>query len=535
MLSSTSLSRYGLGGHNWKSFSPDSYRELIRNAMNCQVSYLEVAGQTGGDIALVGAIQSILESSPEIVKQQQQLTVTTRIGYRTLDPGDDAQVVIPRPGDVVLKENGNNNTTTSPTSSTVVHNLSSSVVEEMIRSSPLFELQRDIPNLHLIFLIQNPEVQVLDILQQFPDAGQEARNIFIQDRWTPALETLQEYSSNTTNQGNSISFGVVSNGLGIPFQNNHPMHLSPDIIIDAANKYSHFSTVQLPANLLERHGWEVAQRIKAAAPSISIGAVRPLTCYPDLGTGTGHPFRLVDYALQSLDGDHPFAPMGGSSDMSSITPSTIQYTHQMNGVPPIYQIALQTAVSHFDAEEILEVKQERDLTVEERETLDGCKLVQSMIYDLDADLDRVRSFAAHEEELYGRIIPLLYDTFEAMDDHTADVLQAYFAAYAVAVRFSIAKKTRQVLKDGEQQQGGVSTPKYSDIPPTMSLQEYSIRKMLAEPAFDRIIAGASTLQDFKVLVELIGMISNENESPLDAILRANEEIEKKSSQGTAKA
>ena len=61
--------------------------------------------------------------------------------------------------------------------------------------------------------------------------------------------------------------------------------------------------------------------------------------------------------------------------------------------------------------------------MEERETLDGCKLMQSMIHDLDNDLENVRSFAAHEEELYGRIIPLIYDTFELMDDKTSDVLE----------------------------------------------------------------------------------------------------------------
>lgn len=504
------LSRYGLGGHNWKAFSPESYRELISHALSRQVSYLEIAGHGGGEIAMVGALQSAMERSPDLA--ERSLTVTTRIGYRTLGAGDDAQLVIPRPGDVVLKEQGE-----APSSirATVVHNVSSSFVEESIQSSPLLELQADMPHLRLVYLVHNPEVQVLELLEQYPDATPEARDSFIQARWTPALDMLEEYSTSNT----GVSFGVVSNGLGIPAPNNHPMHLNSDIVIDAANKYSHFLAVHLPANLLERHGWDVARRIKAEAPSVSIGAIRPLTCYPDLGIGTGHPFRLVDYALPSIDGGHPFAPMGTTGDTMST--STTQYTHEMSGVPSIYQIALQTAMSHFDAEEILETKQERDLTTEERETLDGCKLVQSMIYDLDADLDRIRSFTAHEDELYGRIIPLLYDTFEAMDDHTSDVLQAYFAAYAVAVRFAIAKKTRQVLREGEMQ-AEFPTPKYPDIPSSMSLQEYSVRRMLAEPAFDRIIAGASTVQDFSYLAQLIEDIATENGSPLDAIARANE-------------
>jgi hypothetical protein len=61
----------------------------------------------------------------------------------------------------------------------------------------------------------------------------------------------------------------------------------------------------------------------------------------------------------------------------------VQFANEMIGIPAIYQITLQAAMLQFDAEELLEIKQERDLTMEERETLDGCKLVQSMVHDLD--------------------------------------------------------------------------------------------------------------------------------------------------------
>jgi hypothetical protein len=79
------------------------------------------------------------------------------------------------------------------------------------------------------------------------------------------------------------------------------------------------------------------------------------------------------------------------------------------------------------------------------------------------------------------------------------------------------------LREGEMQ-GEISSPKYPDIPASMSLQEYSVRRMLAEPAFDRIIAGASTLQDFSHLAHLIEDIATENGSPMDAIARANKEL-----------
>jgi hypothetical protein len=484
----SSLSRYGLGGHHWKRFDPSSYSELIYQALAKKVSLLEVSGQEGGDIAMVGAIQGALERSPDILNKK--LTITTRIGYRGVQAEASALA-----GDVVATEEG---------SESVVHNISSDYVLEAMKSSPLLELK---DNVHLIFLIHNPEVQVLELLKDDPNVSLEDRLAYIQQKWAPALESMQEYASSSA----EISFGVVSNGLGIPAEQNHPMHLGADIVIDAAKTHDRFSTIQLPANLLEMHGWEMARKIHAEVPSIDVMAFRPLTCYPDLGTGNGHPFLLLDYDLPSLNVD----PLGPFSSSSSTSNQNVQHTNEMTGAPTVYQIALQTVMSHFDAEELLELKQTRELTMEERETLDGCKLVQSMIHDLDTDLENIRSFAAHEEELYSRIIPLLHDTFEAMDDRTTEVLSAYFAAYAVAVRYAIAKKTRDVLHKGE----GGSTVTYPDIPQSMTLQEYAMRHLVADKAFSRIIIGASTMQDFLHQTELMEAIG---ESPLDAVEKANE-------------
>jgi hypothetical protein len=522
---------------------------------------LEVAGQEGGEIAMVGAVQSAMERSPELLlasssssnHKNKTLTITTRIGYRSLveeseldtktvngnattTPTTDHNVLLQRlPGDVVVTEDqqavsGKSNT------NAVVHNVSSDYVIKAIESSPLLELEEFKNTVKLVYLIHNPEVQVLEFLKDHPSASQEDQQAYIQEQWKPALETLQDYASS---RNHWISFGVVSNGLGIPKENNHPMYLDANLVIDAAKKYDHFSTVQLPVNLLETHGWSMARKIHAAVPSVDVVAMRPLTCYPDLGTGTGYPFRLVDYSLPRLV---PEAAIRNDVDVVNVddldkSKMTMQYTNEMTtGIPALYQIALQAAMSHFDAEELLEIKQERDLTMEERETLDGCKLVQSMLHDLDSNLEKVRSFAAHEDELYGRIIPLLYDTFEAMDDRTSDVLQAYFAAYAVAVRYAIAKKTRKVLKKGDEGSSSSSSSSstssgvtYPDIPQSMTLQEYSLRHMLADKSLSRIVIGASTLQDFEHQTELMEMIAAD-EAPLDAIAKANErELQEKES------
>jgi len=503
----------------------------------------------GGDIAMVGAIQGALERNPQFMISP--VTITARLGYRNLIVGDDGGKLVegattttngetdssslptqhegPMPGDVILTqpeegENDASSTASYDTPNNVVHNLSADYILQAVQSSPLLELL-EMENLKLIFLLHNSEVQVVDLLKEDPKATIEARREFIQQRWTPAMETLQEYSatSNHDNSKNIFSFGVCSNGIGIPKNDNHPMYLDADLIVQAANDYDQFTTVQLPANLLETYGWEMARKIKAEASAVDVVAMRPLTCYPDLGTGSKYPFRLVDYALPTLEE----GSVGGVKGICDNTPISAGsgkknsecYTNDMSGIPVIYQMTLQAAMSHFDAEELLEIKQERELTMEERETLDGCKLMQSMIHDLDNQLVDMRSFAAHEDELYGRIIPLIHDTFELMDDKTSDVLQAYFAAYAVAVRYAIAKKTREVLREGEKESSSSIT--YPDIPQSMSLQEYALRHMMSEKCFDRIVIGASTMQDFQHQTELMEAIDCV-EYPLDEISSAEE-------------
>jgi hypothetical protein len=514
------LARYGLGGQNWRKFNPESYQQLIYEALSKNVSYLEVAGQEGGEIAMVGAMQRALERNPDLLKSP--VTITTRLGYRSL--GEEKEETTKeesekvngsfsaglRKGDVVLAEEKSTKGTSYDTPSNVVHNISSDFILDLVRKSPLLELQTEMPNLQLVFMLHNPEVQAVELLKDNPKASEDDRREYIQQRWTPTMECLEEFFASKDRK--TFSFGVVSNGLGIPADKRHPMHLDPGLVIEAANAYQHFSTVELPANLLETHGWAVARKIKTEAPNLTMAAMRPLTCYPCLGTSSGFPFRLVDYALPALE-DKSIGVF--HDEMGSIEPGNgFRYTNDMTGIPAIYQMALQAAMSHFDAEELLEIKQERDLNMEERETLDGCKLMQSMIHDLDNDLEHVRSFAAHEDELYGRIIPLIYDTFELMDDKTSDVLQAYFAAYAVAVRYAIAKKTREVLKKGEY--GSGVNVMYPNIPDSMTLQEFALRKMLAEKAFDRIVIGASTMQDFHHQTYLMEILGAE-ENPLDAI------------------
>ena len=109
--------------------------------------------------------------------------------------------------------------------------------------------------------------------------------------------------------------------------------------------------------------------------------------------------------------------------------------------------------------------------------------------------------------------------------------KAYFAAYAVAVRYAIAKKTREVLKEGEDGSGVDVT--YPDIPEGMTLQEYALRRLLAEKAFDRIVIGASTMQDFHHQAHLMEVLGSEQD-PLEAIESMNAKESTKDDKGDKK-
>jgi hypothetical protein len=53
--------------------------------------------------------------------------------------------------------------------------------------------------------------------------------------------------------------------------------------------------------------------------------------------------------------------------------------------------------------------------------------------------------AHHEYDLVPKIISVIRDTFESYDDGTSAILQSFFGAYSVAVKYAVAKNTRQLI------------------------------------------------------------------------------------------
>lgn len=492
-------SRLAIGGSKLAQNQQDGiYASVIATSLQNSVTTFEAG--LGGDERLkrayVDAAMFLKNVHSQDLSQHGIIELSSRFGYRTSETKID--------GDAMQED--------SDKGEKVYHNMSKEYVQQVLAESSLVQLYRGNQNndeqeerlldefrqnLNLTFMAHNPEAQGSEMHAK--NAPIEEVREYIQEQMTEAFIGLERGVSD----GQITSYGVCSNGLSLP--SSHPLHLSWEDVLRASSKaaetvygsnsgkVANLSTIQLPINLLEIYGLKVANRIKdhIKSPeqdqsnlpsSMRIFAMRPLTCYPDRGTGTGLPFKLVDYLIPN-----------SLTDQNDTT-----WTHQMQGSPssPLYTTVLNETMSHFDATQILEIKEdeERDLTTEERETLDGCKLLQSMIHDLDTNLTsgQIRSFAAYEEDLYSKVVPLIHDTFEELDSDSAEILHRFFQVHGNAVRHSIAKTTRESLKEGGQGVG-----KY-DIPDNMSLQEFALQYLWTQsctgefatgPLIDKLVVG----------------------------------------------
>jgi len=530
-LSSSSLSsssspkptrtRLAIGGSKLSQIQQDGiYPSVIATSLQNSITTFE-SGLNGDSKLKRGYVDAVMylqnvynqnNANNNNNNNTQKSELTGRFGYRTAT-GDESMN-----GDIMQEpsENGNH----------VYHNLSTEYVSQVLEQSSLVRLyqgkeEQDMQqvaelnntkkvmddirkNMNLIYMAHNPEAQGSEMYAK--DAPIDDIREFVKEQMIQAFIGL-EYG---VSEGQISSYGVCSNGLGLP--SSHPLHLDWEDIFEAANQaaltvhgnnmkssigagtgVANLSMVQLPINLLETHGLKVANRMKNYLASIKKGeqnlpqsinvyAMRPLTAYPDRGTGTGHPFKLVDYMI-------PTKSLEDNTEK--------EWTHLIQGSSlPYYTAILNETMAHFDATHILEIKEEeeRELTMEERETLDGCKLLQSMIHDLDTNSStgQIRSFAAYEEDLYTKIVPLIHDTFEELDDESADLLQKFFQAHGNAVRHSIAKTTRQLLREG-----GDGVGNY-DIDDDVSLQEYALQYLWEQecsdgpakgPLIDKVVVG----------------------------------------------
>jgi hypothetical protein len=267
--------------------------------------------------------------------------------------------------------------------------------------------------------------------------------------------------------------------------------------------------------------------------SLDVIVTRPLAAYPHGGTGWNrsddspspdgsggggeenadsvHPVRLVDYRIEA-----------GSTGTGPASIWSNEHYVKYGIRPAAYQPILNAALSHFDAYDILEASRDRELTVEERETLDGCKLLRDMLHDMDASLEWTRSFDAYEDHLMNVAVPLIYGTFEELDEESAGILQLFFKAHGMAVRMAVARWTRDLLlagwkrippatKDGD---GGCTWEKDTEkermisrvwkslglgnsdggyaMPGDVTLQEFALKQLFKSDVVSGVVVGCSS-------------------------------------------
>ena len=160
--------------------------------------------------------------------------------------------------------------------------------------------------------------------------------------------------------------------------------------------------------------------------------------------------------------------------------------------------------------------------MEERETLDGCKLLRDMLHDMDASLEWTRSFDAYEDHLMNVAVPLIYGTFEELDEESAGILQLFFKAHGMAVRMAVARWTRDLLLAGwkrippatEDGDGGCTWEKDTEkermisrvwkslgfgnsdggyaMPDDVTLQEFALKQLFKSEVVSGVVVGCSS-------------------------------------------
>lgn len=424
---------------------PGVYQLIVQQAVEEGINVIE-AGQEEGPDALAKVLHGYMGDT--------RLNVLERMGYTVNEDADLA-------ADTIVVEDIPVGENPDEAMMQVVHHLSGVAVENFLQKSALITSLVD-EHVDVIPMIHNPEEHGADTLSRLTDA------------FCGLEQAISEKKIN--------SFGVVSNGLALP--RDHPLYLDWKSVVckaacDAAEQTgkttSGLSILQVPANLLETRGLQVARDVHAysqsgVAPLLSkeleIYLMRPLTCFPDQGTGDGQGFQLVDYPLPT-------------------EPGVTEWTHQMTQTPPVYSATYKTAVSYFDATELLEAKQERALTEEEEETLMGAKILLEMIQEMDGSIEKAHSFAQHEQELLSKAIPVIDGTFDEIDDESSEVLQNFFASLGLAARYHVARNTRSLLMKGGQ---GVEA---SQMPADMKMQDFALNELLKEKSVSKIIVGAT--------------------------------------------
>ncbi|CAM9500083.1 unnamed protein product [Scytosiphon promiscuus] len=269
---------------------------------------------------------------------------------------------------------------------------------------------------------------------------EEARSSFYEEM-TALFQAMEgNVGEHGAGEGRAYAYGVSSLGLSLPTWD--PMHVSWEKLVECAEQAASkagrdrhsFKIVQMPANLLEITGL-------ATAPAMQKAGLKVMACHPLRAATAEGKFELVDDALRG-------------------------------GLPTDYMDVCREVLEHFN----LEIPEGREPTEEEEEIRQGCRFLQQLVQDMNAQLTSFTSLEHYEAELGGSITPMIADKFEALDEDSADLLQKFFDRYGKMVRYSCAQRVRDMVVTGEGCPSGAHALGEAD-----PLQVYALRWLRKSP------------------------------------------------------
>lgn len=562
-----SIEKLGLGSQKWSTIDKNTYKHIIYESIKNGVTTIEAGQGDAAEELLVSILRSYYQDVT--IENKPVIEILLRVGYRVVNKQGEVTSPPPTttettattqntkrkllfPQDVQLQQSEEQNRSIDEQQeqqNVVLHNIHPEYISYVIENSSCIRLHSEFPNnIHINILLHNPEEQTMSSFNSGNDnvssSLYESNQSMIQQRLSISFQHLQKL---VHDQKIINGYGICSNGICLPKE--HPLHLSwidgiQPALLDAVGGSSEqqsttmmtssspvekktktddikdngtldFHILQLPCNYMETTAFDIINSVKQFQMNngiqfnqLQIYGMRPLSCYPDRGTGTGYPFLLTDYQIPST------------------MDKTLSWTNEMYTYPDVYNISYKTSLQHFDAQHILDIQSNNisyELSMEERETLQGCKLLQSLLHDLDISLQTVRSYQQYEDDLIIKIVPLIRDTFDSYDDDTASVLQSYFGAYSLATKYAVATNIRQlILQNGEKDSNNTTTNieyKYGRkdddtfnihtlLPSTKRLQEFALEFVLCHktlPVVDKVIVGCT--ETWQVL-DIISIVQN---------------------------
>lgn len=123
------------------------------------------------------------------------------------------------------------------------------------------------------------------------------------------------------------------------------------------------------------------------------------------------------------------------------------------------------------------------------ELLEACAFLKKLVHDMESQLlefDNVNHFS---KDLQEKILPVLNEKLEGIDEQTFQLLSSYFLHYEHLIRYITEQKAREhVMKTI------AATPDLEPVAEAELLQAYSLRYLLTHPLVDTVLVGMNSEQ-----------------------------------------